>query len=162
MQCQAPFSSKVDSTKSKPRRMLCLPSSISDAVERESAGPFFDANASGRLGGAGSYMVFLRNSSDDAPVLASSRSLALYLLFGLSTRCEIESDSSCTCSTCSSSITQPNSCFNTFFGSASNRFLNSLSSSARARMSSLKFVESSIIEFALGDLSLHQIPELPT
>ena len=36
----------------------------------------------GRIGGAGSCIVFFKNSSEVAPLLASSRSFSLILLFG--------------------------------------------------------------------------------
>ena len=87
MQCQAPFPSMADSRKTRPRRMLSLPAPARARGEAVLTGADAGLGVKGRTGGAGSCIVFLRNSSEAAPVLAASRSASLSLLFGGSTTC---------------------------------------------------------------------------
>ena len=72
MQCQAPFSSIVDSRKASPRR---IPSLAASASASEPAPPLRTSprfGAGERRGGAGSWRVLRRYSSDALPVLAAS------------------------------------------------------------------------------------------
>ena len=67
--------------------MLSLPAAASASGETVLARAVAGFGAGGRTGGAGSCIVFLRNSSEAAPVLAASRSSAVRLLLGGSTTC---------------------------------------------------------------------------
>ena len=125
MQCQAPRSSIVASRNARARRMLALPAPASAPDVTGPSPTPGRSGAGGRAGGAGSWSVLRRNSSEAAPVLAAARSSALSRLGGGSTRCVSVSLSSCTSIAWPAASVTPNACSIVSLGFARRRARNS-------------------------------------